>query len=137
RYGAVDVHYLPGGRARAALVVCPTAELGEVIERHTVMVDGVAEYRPGNFYERELPPLRALLSRPEVLSLDMLVVDGYVTLDPAGSAGLGAHAHAEGLAPVVLGVAKTRFGPAVHAVEVRRGASERPLYVTSTGIPTA
>lgn len=135
RYGAVDVHYLPDRRARAALVVCPTANFGEVVEKHTVMVDDVADYRPGNFYERELPPLRALLSESGTEPLDLLIVDSYVTLDPAGRPGLGAHVHAKRLAPIVIGVAKTRFQTASHAVEVLRGESTRPLYVTSAGMP--
>ncbi|GAA1853115.1 endonuclease V [Myceligenerans crystallogenes] len=136
RFGAVDVHYLPEGRARAALVVCPTPAFGEVTEERTVLVDGVAEYRPGNFYERELPPMRALLAAGTVEPLDLLVVDGYVTLDPEGRPGLGAHAHQAGLAPVVVGVAKTRFAAATHAIEVTRGASSRrPLYVTALGLP--
>ncbi|WP_318843054.1 endonuclease V [Myceligenerans pegani] len=135
RFGAVDVHYLPDGGARAALVVCPSA-YGEIIEERTVEVPEVAEYRPGNFYERELPPLRALLSAPDVEPLDLLIIDGYVTLTPDGRPGLGAHVHADALAPVVIGVAKTRFHGATHAIEVIRGTtSERPLYVTAMGVP--
>ncbi|WP_123812801.1 endonuclease V [Myceligenerans xiligouense] len=137
RFGAVDVHYPPEGGARAALVVCPTAVYGDIIEERTIEVAEVAEYRPGNFYERELPPLRALLSRSGPDQLDILIVDGYVTLDPDGRSGLGAYVHAEGLAPIVIGVAKTPFHAANHAVEVPRGTSStRPLYVTAAGMPT-
>ncbi|GAB3166086.1 endonuclease V [Myceligenerans halotolerans] len=136
RFGAVDVHYLPEGGARAALVVCPTAIYGEIIEERTAEVAEVAEYRPGNFYERELPPLRALLSDSGAAPLDLLIVDGYVTLAPDGRPGLGAYVHAEGLAAIVLGVAKTRFNAATHAIEVIRGTtSKRPLYVTTAGMP--
>ncbi|GAB4087242.1 endonuclease V [Myceligenerans cantabricum] len=135
RFGAVDVHYLPDGGARAALIVCPTAVFSEVIEEHTAEVREVAEYRPGNFYERELPPLRSLLSGSGARPLDLLVVDGYVTLDPDGRPGLGAHVHTEGLAPVVIGVAKTRFRAATHAIDVVRGTtSKRPLFVTAAGM---
>ena len=49
---------------------------------------------------------------------------------------LGAHAHAEFGVPVI-GVAKTRFRTASHAVEVRRGHSGRPLLVTAAGMPAA
>lgn len=34
----------------------------------------------------------------------------------------------------MIGVAKTSFHGAAHAVAVRRGASERPLYVTASGV---
>ncbi|GHH73466.1 endonuclease V [Promicromonospora soli] len=132
RYGAVDVQYLDDGGARAALVVAEDATFSAVIEERTVLVERVAEYRPGKFYERELPPLRQVLSG--VAPLDLLIVDGYVDLDPVRSPGLGAHVADAGLAPVVLGVAKTRFRAATHAVEVLRGESARPLYVTASGM---
>ena len=35
----------------------------------------------------------------------------------------------------VIGVAKTRFASAAHAVPVMRGSAKRPLYVTSAGLP--
>jgi deoxyribonuclease V len=65
--------------------------------------------------------------------LDLLVVDGYVDLDPDGRPGLGAHAHREFEVPVV-GVAKTAFRSAVHAIPVCRGQATRPLYVTAAGL---
>ena len=65
----------------------------------------------------------------------LLVVDGYADLDPDGQpVGLGARAHAEFAVPVI-GVAKSAFRTATHAVRVLRGASTRPLYVTAAGMP--
>jgi deoxyribonuclease V len=55
---------------------------------------------------------------------------------PAGRPGLGAHAHAEFGIPVI-GVAKSQFRTATHAVPVLRGSSARPLFVTAAGMPTA
>jgi deoxyribonuclease V len=66
----------------------------------------------------------------------LLVVDDYADLDPGGRPGLGAHAHAE-LGIPVIGVAKSRFRTATHAVPVLRGSSVRPLFVTSFGMPAA
>ena len=60
---------------------------------------GVAPYRPGEFYLRELPPLRAVLADLDALGL--LVADGYADLDPGGRPGLGARAHAEFGIPVI------------------------------------
>jgi deoxyribonuclease V len=94
----------------------------------------VLPYQPGEFYRRELPAIRAVLAGAGKLAL--LVVDGYVDLDAEGRPGLGAHAHAEFGVPVI-GVAKTRFRTASHAVEVRRGRSARPLLVTAAGMPAA
>jgi deoxyribonuclease V len=64
------------------------------------------------------------------------VVDGYADLDPGGRPGLGARAHAEFGIPVI-GVAKSRFRTATHAVPVVRGSSARPLFVNAAGMPAA
>jgi len=64
------------------------------------------------------------------------VVDGYADLDPDGRPGLGARAHAEFGVPVI-GVAKTAFRTATHAIPVLRGTSARPLYVTAAGMSRA
>jgi deoxyribonuclease V len=134
RYGAVDVYYPAAGGATAALVVAADAALARIVEEHTVHSAGVEPYRPGAFYERELPPLRAVVTRTGPLGL--LIVDGYVTLDPAGRPGLGHHVH-EALGVPVVGVAKTAFRSAAHAVEVYRGGSRRPLFVTAAGVAPA
>lgn len=97
-----------------------------------MLVEQVVQYRPGRFYERELPALEQVLL--DAAPVDLLIVDGYVDLDPAGRPGLGAHVADAGLAPVVLGVAKTRFRAATHAAEVLRGQSAKPLYVTASGM---
>jgi deoxyribonuclease V len=130
--GAVDVHYPDTGGARAALVVYRDEVFAELDAEYVAILEQVAAYRPGNFYERELPAIRAVLTGAG--QLDLLVVDGYVDLDPAGRPGLGAHVYAEWNRPVI-GVAKTFFHTATHAIPVRRGASERPLYVTAAGLP--
>jgi deoxyribonuclease V len=133
-FAAVDVQYLPSGEARAALVAAPSAPFSEIVLEKTVVVANVAPYQPGAFYLRELPCLRALLAGMDGLSL--LVVDGYVDLDPAGKPGLGMHAHLEFGVPVI-GVAKTPFPTATHAVPVVRGIAIRPLYVTAAGLPVS
>jgi deoxyribonuclease V len=131
---AVDVHYLRTGGARAAAVLAADAVFAHVLAEHTATVPRVAPYQPGEFYLRELPPLRAVLH--ELSGLGLLIVDGYADLDPAGRPGLGAHAHAEFGIPVI-GVAKSRFRTATHAVPVVRGSSVRPLFVTAAGMPSA
>ena len=81
----------------------------------------------------ELPAVRAVLQG--LGDLRLLIVDGYVDLEPGGRRpGLGAHCHAAFGIPVI-GVAKTRFEGATQAAEVRRGTSRRPLYVTAVGLP--
>jgi deoxyribonuclease V len=129
---AVDVHYFRTGGARAAAVLAADAAFAHLLAERTAVLPRVAPYRPGEFYLRELPPLRAVL---EGLSgLGLLVIDGYADLDPGGRPGLGTHAHAEFGVPVI-GVAKSRFRTATHAVPVLRGSSVRPLFVTAAGMP--
>jgi deoxyribonuclease V len=131
---AVDVHYLHDSAARAAAVVAGERSFSRVTLTRTVMVRAGAPYKPGEFYLRELPPLRAII--PASADLALIVIDGYVDLDPGGQPGLGAYVNAEFGAPVI-GVAKTRFRTATHAAQVFRGQSSRPLYVTAAGLTVA
>lgn len=133
RFGAVDVHYPDDGGARAALVVADDIRLSHVREEHVAWQATVAAYQPGSFYLRELPPITAVLATTERMHL--LIIDGYVDLDPAGTPGLGAHLHAQTGLPII-GVAKTFFHAATHAIAVHRGRAARPLYVTAAGLPT-
>jgi len=129
---AVDVCYLPSGRARAAIVVASRPDFAAVCAEWTAEVPVTAPYRPGQFFLRELPPLRAVLA--DAGPLRLIVVDGYVDLDPGGRPGLGAHVHREFSVPVI-GVAKTSFRTATHAIPVIRAGSVQPLFVTAAGLP--
>lgn len=134
RYAAVDVHYPAAGGAVAAAVVAGDRAFATILAEHLATLDTVAAYQPGSFWRRELPALRAVLAQTG--PLELLIVDGYVDLDPDGSPGLGAYAHAE-LGVPVLGVAKSVLRGATHAAPVLRGRSARPLHVTAAGIPQA
>ena len=131
RYGAVDVYYPPSGGARAALVVAADPVFATVVDERVAWLGQVAPYEPGSFFRRELPATRTVLNGAE--GLDLLIVDGYVDLDPDGRPGLGARLHDEMDVPVI-GVAKTAFRSATHAATVHRGAATRPLYVTAAGL---
>jgi deoxyribonuclease V len=125
------VHYLPSGGAQAAAVAAADATVCRLLADRTGQVAEVP-YHSGQFYLRELPPLHAVLNGLDGVRL--LIVDGYADLDPGGRPGLGAHAHAEFGVPVI-GVAKTAFRTATHAVPVVRGeSSARPLFVTAAGM---
>jgi deoxyribonuclease V len=119
--------------ARAACVLLPDWAAPEPRCEHVACLSGVAPYEPGRFYLRELPCLLAVLGAagktPEVV-----VIDGYVWLDAAGTPGLGGHLY-EALArqAAVVGVAKTRYA-CTPAAYVLRGGSQRPLYVTAAGM---
>ncbi|MEV0136586.1 endonuclease V [Dactylosporangium sp. NPDC050688] len=134
RYGAIDVDYPETGGARGALVLAGEPAFRTLVDERVTWLDEVAPYEPGAFYKRELPAVHALLD--PLPPLELLIVDGYVDLDPAGRPGLGAHVHDELRIPVV-GVAKTAFLSATHAVPVLRGGATRPLFVTAAGVPLA
>lgn len=138
-----DVDYRPDGTARAAGVMfrewtdaTPTHEL-------VVSVAEVEPYQPGAFYRRELPCLLALLEQAAQLHpLDAVMIDGYVTLDACGRAGLGLYLFEAlprvlSVAVPVIGVAKTAFQGSGHAVAVTRGDSLTPLFITAVGLDVA
>ena len=133
-FAAVDVHYLAAAGARAALVTARDVRFTELAGTATILVPESPQYTPGAFYLRELPPIRAVCRHAGPFAL--IVVDGYVDLDPEGRPGLGAYVHGELGAPVI-GVAKTAYRTATHAARIRRGQSAKPLYITAAGMSIA
>ena len=136
----VDVDYQDsqplGTRARAACVVLARWDAEATAAEYLRELDGVADYTPGRFYERELPCVRAVLELVRE-PIDVIVVDGYVVLDAAGKLGMGGHLYrALGGRTPVVGVAKNPFAGAP-AIELRRGDSQRPLYLTALGLDPA
>lgn len=122
-------------KGRAACIVAESWVAARPTSEHVLELHHVKPYRPGHFFERELPGLLAVLTlvgQPQ----DALVVDGYVDLDEQGYPGLGAHLH-EALdrqVPIV-GIAKHPYRGSNFAQKVLRGASKTPLFVTARGMP--
>lgn len=128
----VDVHYFEE-KARAACVLAHSWGSSEPERTWTVEVTPIAPYEPGRFYLRELPCLLAVLKKAP--PVEQIVIDGYVWLDEAHRAGLGAHLYeAFGNTVPIIGIAKTAFQGSPMAVPVQRTSSRRPLFVTSVGI---
>lgn len=129
----VDVHYEGEGARAAGLTAVEWADPAPR-EEWTVEVPHVAEYRPGFFFERELPCIVAVLAAAPRLP-GIIVVDGYVVLDRQGRPGLGAHVfeHFQQRIPVI-GIAKRSFAGSDFAVRVERGSSHNPLFVTALGV---
>lgn len=130
-----DVDYNDDGTAVAAGVLIKSWADAQSLEEVVVHVDHVEPYVPGQFYKRELPCIQAIM-RDTISAIDLIVVDGYTWLSP-GRKGLGAHLWdaLDGKIPVV-GVAKAWFKN-TEAIEVTRGTSKRPLFVTAQGIDPA
>ena len=129
----LDVHYT-GDAARAAAVVFRDWPDTEPTNRYSVLVPGNAAYQSGKFYLRELKPLMTVIERISE-PVNVYVIDAYCHLSPNQEPGMGAYLHKaiEGRACIV-GVAKNRFRSAKQAIEVFRGNSKRPLYITSIGM---
>ena len=131
---AVDVHYVADANAFAAGVAFADWSSDEIARSVAVRIPEVLPYRPGHFYERELPCVLTLLDHfgePPAI----LIIDGFITLGAEQRDGLGAHVYRRlgGRVPVI-GVAKSPFAGTPDNTEVFRGTSRRPLYVTSRGI---
>lgn len=105
----------------------------EIFTEKTVIA---SDYESGAFYKRELPCILSLLKRITLKTDDIIIVDGYVTLDNDGKIGLGGYLYRqlEGAVPVV-GIAKNDFNAADdQRRSVCRGDSKTPLFVTAKGI---
>ena len=138
----VDVDYREREVACAAVGFAHWTDADAVAETVVTSDAPPAPYEPGAFYRRELPHILGALALL-VPPFEAIIVDGYVWLGPhddpaaepgAHRPGLGAHLYlALGGAMPVIGVAKTAFEGAT-ALEVLRGGSAKPLFITAVGI---
>ncbi|MEM6473799.1 MAG: endonuclease V [Planctomycetota bacterium] len=132
----LDVGYTEAA-ARAACVVIDDWRASSPVALHVAMIHEVKDYRPGEFYRRELPCIQAALDKLKQPPT-CIVVDGYVWLDAEHRPGLGAHLYETLDREIpIIGVAKNPFKDTDHSTELRRGTSDRPLYVTAAGVPIA
>ena len=137
---AIDVGYVEteaGVVGTCAAVAFTSFSSDEPLHETVVTVKDVAPYVPGRLFERELPCLLAALdavARETGRSAETVVIDGNVRLDPDGKPGLGMILYDSlDSATPVIGVAKNPF-VGLDALEVLRGESENPLYVTAVGV---
>jgi deoxyribonuclease V len=130
---AVDVDYRDG----FAVAACIEFEdwTSERASRELVEVlSPIEPYQPGEFYRRELPCILKVLNALETLPR-ICVIDGFVWLGSREKPGLGAHLfEALGGKVAVVGVAKTQFRGAGPAVEILRGESRKPLWISAAGM---
>ncbi len=130
----VDVYYTDDFAVASGALYSEWGDPDAVGDEFFVARD-IQPYEPGHFYKRELPPILGLLDKIEH-GLEVIVIDGFVWLDDVATPGLGAHLFEalNGQVPVI-GVAKNRFRNSRIAIEVTPGKSQRPLLVTSAGMP--
>jgi deoxyribonuclease V len=133
-YACIDVDYRPGEQAVAACVEFQHWTDAVATAEHVRLISGVAPYVSGEFYKRELPCALAVLGDLAWLP-EVVIIDGYVHLGEQGEPGFGVYLwRALGERVAVIGVAKTRFRENSAAIELLRGVSGRPLFVTAIGI---
>lgn len=130
--GCLDVQY-EKNQACAGLVLFDDWSSAVPSATHFQISEVSETYVPGQFFRRELPCILSVLNQIAELPA-VFLIDGYVWLE-GEKMGLGAHLY-EALDEriIVVGVAKSSFRNS-GAIEVRRGTSTRPLYVTAAGMP--
>jgi deoxyribonuclease V len=127
----LDVHYCDG-RAHAACVAFESWLDGKALETFRVSVPGVRPYRPGRFFEREMPSLLAVLAEADT-DFSHIIIDGYVHLNH-DTLGLGGHLHEALTYPAaVIGIAKNPLAVADRFTAIHRGRSAKPLFVSAIG----
>ena len=129
---AIDVSYNePENRAKAAAVIFNDFSDTEPVAEYVKLINGINEYVPGRFFQRELPCLLQIIQTIKE-PIDTVIIDGYVQLDDQPGLGMylwGALEHRI----KIIGVAKSKYRD-VDAVELYRGKSKNPLYITATGL---
>lgn len=130
---AVDVHYV-GFFATVAGISFVDWTDSQPLCAYTCSLADVLEYQSGQFFKRELPCILKLLSLHQ-LQPEIIVIDGYVFLDGDSQPGLGKHLYDSlGGEAAVIGVAKNPYRGIDQKTKLFRGASKKPLYVTTIGI---
>ncbi|MNE21925.1 Endonuclease V [compost metagenome] len=132
---AFDTYYFVN-KAKTVCLAFESWESDEYCRLYFEILEGIAEYTPGEFYKRELPCILSLLKQISLEQVTSIIVDGYVFLDDHDKLGLGGYLYnALGKKIPVIGVAKTNFATLEkNKRELLRGESTRPLYITSMGI---
>ena len=128
----LDVFYTAGYAYAAGVLFSGWKDEEPVNIIHNI-TEITAPYIPGEFYKRELPPLLNILGKIKE-NMEIIVIDGCVYLDSKGRPGLGKYLYDSLKYKIpVIGAAKTKFA-GLQAVEIFRGKSLKPLYITSIGI---
>jgi deoxyribonuclease V len=132
---AIDVHYREKF-AKSISIEFDNWQAETPSKINEVFIKEVYEYIPGEFYKRELPCIVEVLKKSSKEEIELIIVDGYVTLDDSGKFGLGAYLYKELRKKIpIIGVAKRRFANNIkNVIEIQRGKSKNPIFVTSVGI---
>lgn len=99
----------------------------------TAIVENVEDYIPGQFYRRELKSVEAIINQLDKTQIEAIVIDGYADSGTEEHA-LGTFVYEEYKIPVI-GIGKNKYKRCIlENLEVCRGDSQRPLFVSSKGM---
>ena len=127
-----DVYYKKD-HAKACCIVFETDSVEKILSTYCQVIESVSDYISGEFYKRELPCILKVYKMIRE-DIDLIIMDGFVTLKN-GKKGLGSYLFESlGKKLPVIGVAKTYFRGSENYVEIYRGKSGKPLYISSIGI---
>jgi deoxyribonuclease V len=128
---AIDVHY----REIEAKVVGVLFNWEDIQPLNIIIeyMKNINDYRPGEFYIRELPCLLKIIEKIDLNELEAIIIDGHIYTDSQGSFGLGGKLWEVLNKQIpIIGVAKSPFFNNKETVsEVYRGESKKPLYVSA------
>ncbi|MBI1306956.1 MAG: endonuclease V [Bacteroidetes bacterium] len=131
---AIDVHYR--NLAKTVAISFKDWESEEILDIKESLTAYDSEYIPGEFYKRELPCIEEILTHFNLRDVELIIIDGYVTLNDEGKPGLGGHLFQKLNSKIpVIGVAKKNYNEAgTNQISITRGNSRAPLFITSLGI---
>ncbi|MFT3679845.1 MAG: endonuclease V [Ferruginibacter sp.] len=132
---AFDTYYF-NNKAKTVCIAFNNWNESENFDTFSETIDNIEDYRPGEFYKRELPCILSLLKSIDTKKAEYIIIDGYVFLDDNDKPGLGGHLYNSlNRKKPVIGVAKTNFATIDrNKRELLRGKSIKPLYITATGM---
>lgn len=127
----LDVYYYKD-YARACCIVFEINE-ENIISEYIEEISGIEDYISGQFYKRELPCILRVLEKIKE-NINIIIIDSFIWVEGYKN-GLGAYLY-ESLNPKipVIGVAKSYLRGNTAYLEIYRGESTNPLYVSAIGI---
>ncbi|MCX7966460.1 MAG: endonuclease V [Syntrophorhabdaceae bacterium] len=127
---AIDVYY-EEDRSIGVCIIFNDWKDSTPYDVKRVVLPPARDYFPGKFYRRELPCILSLLETIDY-PFEIIIIDGYVHLKRGK--GLGTYLFESLPYPSsIIGVAKNPLKIADKFMAIKRGNSNRPLFISSIG----
>lgn len=128
-----DTFYRNDNTAKTVCIKFNSFDSDVIENTYFSIKEDVEPYVSGEFYKRELPCVMELIEQIDLKDVGCIVVDGYVNHNEKEVLGAKLYHALDDEIPII-GVAKNKFIGENQSIEVYRGESKKPLYVTSIGI---